>query len=88
MIFVKRFRSPNRRTSIARGDVQPVQSRELRQSGSTLGKALVRAPISSSPPGYTQAAAGSTFGLLRQTVERAAAWARAGNFQFALRVNF
>ncbi len=38
--------------------------------------------------GYTQSAAGSTFGLLRQTVERTVGLGTNRQIQFALRLNF
>lgn len=56
---------------------------------STLSNALGTAPGQLQPgKPFTQAAAGATFGLLRQTVERTVGLGTNRQIQFALRVNF
>lgn len=57
--------------------------------GSTLSNALGTGTNQLQPgQPFTQAAAGSTFGLLRQTVERTVGLGTNRQIQFALRLNF
>ena len=89
MIFVKRFQLTESSNVELRAEMFNLFNHaNFANPASTLGKALgTGANLLQPGLGYTQAAAGSTFGLLRQTVERAVGLGTSRQLQFALRVN-